>query len=408
MILERDSAQQILKKLTQVQPYPVVVTNIDGIVLAATDDKKIGMPSEKACSFLRRSSLYAANERKQEEQDIRSICLCQRIVGTVEVQYPVLEPINMDMVQSIAELSATCKYSVSKEKPVSALDNALFQLIGVHPVNNDHIKEVLEELGMDMTIPRTTVYLQVSQENILERSDLKRENRNLIVDHRQYMDSARRFFNQIAQWFQSKHDYVLLDELEQSAVLLISNCFPSIEANEMYLLERCKWLVDLAKNDYRLQLHAVVGITCREYCDYERQYEQLILRMESGRLLYPERNVFLGNSIVLGNMITHSSEKVTKNIVSYVFGRLFESKMRDVLLETLQSYYACNMNMTNTARMLYIHRNTLQHRLNLIEELTGFSVHSADGLLTLRLAMLCHGSLIARYGNAEYISIPNK
>lgn len=49
------------------------------------------------------------------------------------------------------------------------------------------------------------------------------------------------------------------------------------------------------------------------------------------------------------------------------------------------------------------HRNTLQQRFNKIEKLTGFSVHNADGLLTLRLALLCYNYLQAGGGDLPYV-----
>ena len=111
----------------------------------------------------------------------------------------------------------------------------------------------------------------------------------------------------------------------------------------------------------------------------------------------------MGNSIVLGNYITHSSRKVLQNIVSYVYGRLLASKMSETLLETLQTFFECDLNITLTAQKLYTHRNTLQQRFNKIEKLTGFSVHSADGLLTLRLALLCYNYLQAGGGDHPYL-----
>ncbi len=77
--------------------------------------------------------------------------------------------------------------------------------------------------------------------------------------------------------------------------------------------------------------------------------------------------------------------------------------MSETLLETLQTFFECDLNITLTAQKLYTHRNTLQQRFNKIEKLTGFSVHSADGLLTLRLALLCYNYLQAGGGDLHPI-----
>lgn len=404
MFLNSNTTACILKKLEPLLPYPINIMNYEGMVVNSSVPQNIGEFNVAASNYIKQ--LHSGGQLPVENFDgIKSMCgitVRQRVVGAIELEN--LRPSDsayLSLSKTIAELmlEQECMLDEQSENSSSVKD-VLSILVGVHPVDTIQLTEDLQRFGVDLAIPRTTLFIQLSKLDVLE---LPRGNRKLVLDEKQYLYSAKKFLNQLPGFFYNKQDFILSDVSEQNAVILSVNRKDKPEVNALYLFELCTRLMEIAKKEYCLALHAVVGIQCYQLSDYERQYEQLILRLSSGRLLFPERNVFIGNSIVLGNMITHSPKKVLQNIVSYVYGPLLGSKMSDILLETLQTYFECDLNITMTSQKLYTHRNTLQQRFNKIEKLTGFSVHNADGLLTLRLALLCYNYLQAGGGDLPYV-----
>ena len=404
MFLNSNTTACILKKLEPLLPYPINIMNYEGMVVNSSAPQKIGEFNVAASNYIKQ--LHSGGQLPVENFDgIKSMCgitVRQRIVGAIELEN--LRPSDsayLALSKTIAELMLEQECMLDEQSAnSSSVKDVLSILVGVHPVDTIQLTEDLQRFGVDLAIPRTTLFIQLSKLDVLE---LPRGNRKLVLDEKQYLYSAKKFLNQLPGFFYNKQDFILSDVSEQNAVILSVNRKEKPEVNALYLFELCTRLMEIAKKEYCLALHAVVGIQCYQLSDYERQYEQLILRLSSGRLLFPERNVFIGNSIVLGNMITHSPKKVLQNIVSYVYGQLLGSKMSDILLETLQTYFECDLNITMTSQKLYTHRNTLQQRFNKIEKLTGFSVHNADGLLTLRLALLCYNDLQAGGGDLPYV-----
>ena len=404
MFLNSNTTACILKKLEPILPYPINIMNYEGMVVNSSAPQKIGEFNVAASNYIKQ--LHSGGQLPVENFDgIKSMCgitVRQRIVGAIELEN--LRPSDsayLALSKTIAELMLEQECMLDEQSAnSSSVKDVLSILVGVHPVDTVQLTEDLQRFGVDLAIPRTTLFIQLSKFDVLE---LPRGNRKLVLDEKQYLYSVKKFLNQLPGCFYNKQDFILSDVSEQNAVILSVNRKEKPEVNALYLFELCTRLMEIAKKEYCLALHAVVGIQCYQLSDYERQYEQLILRLSSGRLLFPERNVFIGNSIVLGNMITHSPKKVLQNIVSYVYGQLLGSKMSDILLETLQTYFECDLNITMTSQKLYTHRNTLQQRFNKIEKLTGFSVHNADGLLTLRLALLCYNYLQAGGGDLPYV-----
>lgn len=395
MLLDRDTAMCILKKLESVQPFPVHIMDREGIVIAFSVPQRIGQLNSAAGQYLQRSCFSGRIPAAGEDavpSSIACMTVRHRIAGAIELEgLPASDSACLNLAKTVAELMLEREERNSKQKESgSSLGDTLSVLVGVHPQDPGQLIKELQHLGVDLSIPRTSLLLQLSKTDTI---DLPSGPRRLVLDQKQHLYSVERFLSQLPNYFYQKQDLILTDISEQNAIILSVNRKKDPETNAMYLLDLCRSLVEAAKKDYCLVLHAVIGIQCRDLPDYERQYEQLILRLSSGKLLYPERNVFWGNSIVLGNYISHSSRKTLQNIVSFVYGRLLASRMDQILLETLKTYFECDLNLTMTAQKLYTHRNTLQHRFKKIEELTGFSVHTTDGLLTLRLAFLCYSKL---------------
>ena len=154
----------------------------------------------------------------------------------------------------------------------------------------------------------------------------------------------------------------------------------------------------MAEMDGCIKMEAVIGMRCTKLSDYERQHELLLNRLHSGRMLLPRDNIYWGHSIILGSLIFHLSQS-NKERLSSVLDNLCSSAQGDVLLETLNTFFECNMNHNQTAKSLFIHRNSLQYRLKKIEELTNTQLTDIDSLLSLRVALLCRSSLLA--GNED-------
>jgi len=68
----------------------------------------------------------------------------------------------------------------------------------------------------------------------------------------------------------------------------------------------------------------------------------------------------------------------------------YDKKYGRELIKTLKYYFDYNMNMKDTADSLFIHVETLRYRLNKIEQLTGYTLDTSDGLLILQLTIKLH------------------
>ncbi len=64
-----------------------------------------------------------------------------------------------------------------------------------------------------------------------------------------------------------------------------------------------------------------------------------------------------------------------------------DNRSNQALLETLEGFFRCNGNLSETARVMHLHRNSLLYRLSRIEELLGHSLEDAELRLSLQIAL---------------------
>ena len=389
MLIDKAVASKLKHVLETVQPYPVVIYDRKGTIAAGPNGKRIG-----AChrGILRCLDGWPDQSADMPEH-VRCITFKGAAVGAVELLGLNAEDAPyLTMAEAIVELLLERDTSFSSVGTIDpALQQALTTLVGVHPSDCTSLLHELSRNGVSLSVPRTTLLIQLSR---VEKMTLKNNFREPIVDDRQFHHLMDHFFEQLPVYFSNENDFILPNPEKQSAFVLYADRSDTLDVNAIGIFNTCRELERLAARGQLLDMHAVIGTRCCTLADYERQYEQLEIRLSAGRLLRSDQHIILGPSVVLGSMVLYDSIDTRKKITAFVFGKLLASRQRDVLLDTLHTYFDCNMNATMTADRLFIHRNTLQQRLHRIADLTGYSTDTADGLLTLRLGLLQYSSLL--------------
>lgn len=405
MKINGNVAMAIVKKLDALQSYSVNVVDRDGTIVGSSESWRVGRfhPGalkrmenyEKHGDTLATPGGLTYSNNPEKINGMRCLKIRNTIVGAVELIDIKPQDLHLTVVaKAIAELMLEHELAlqdVTRKK--ASVSETLTALVGNHPAHPNQLLSDLREHGIDPDVPRTAIFIQLSKRETIQPSPSS--SRELRLDPKQIQFSVKQLLELLPYTFSFENDLILPDPLHNNALILCADRSPQPELNEMRLLDMCRHLESVALSEYSLILRAIVGSRCLRFSDYERQYEQLVNRMASGQLLYPDQNVLLGNSIVLGNFITYTSRQTRQRVVSYVYDKLLHSSQQEVLLDTLSMFFACDLNATLTAERLYIHRNTLQARLKRVEQLTGHSLDKTDGLLTLRLALLCYNSLKA-------------
>lgn len=110
--------------------------------------------------------------------------------------------------------------------------------------------------------------------------------------------------------------------------------------------------------------------------------------LEIGRIFHPERTVFSFNRLVLERFLSEINREVGIRYHHMLFNRKTQRLFNDEMLHTIDMFFTKDLNLSDTARQLYIHRNTLVYRLDKIQRQTGLDLRRFEDAITFRMLLL--------------------
>lgn len=143
-----------------------------------------------------------------------------------------------------------------------------------------------------------------------------------------------------------------------------------------------------------LNMEAMVGVRVsygtivEELKDVSRSYKEADMALEVGRVFYEERNILGYNELGIGRLIHQLPKSLCEMFLQEVFGGNVMEHFEEEELATVYTFFDNNLNISETARQLYVHRNTLVYRLEKIQKKTGLDVRKFDDALMFKIAMM--------------------
>ena len=112
------------------------------------------------------------------------------------------------------------------------------------------------------------------------------------------------------------------------------------------------------------------------------------MALEVGRVFYVEKKILAYNELGIGRLI----HQLPASLCEMFLNEVFEDGKADIFeeeeLTTVYTFFDNNLNISETARQLYVHRNTLVYRLERIEKAIGLDIRTFDDAMTFRIAVM--------------------
>lgn len=173
----------------------------------------------------------------------------------------------------------------------------------------------------------------------------------------------------------SEQDVVIVRELEKNA---------DVETLEAY----ARKITDSVNKDYNEK--AIIGISTivDNLKDLARAYKEARIALEVGKVFDIEKPIMSYENLGIGRLIYQLPTTLCEIFLGEVFKKgSLESLDRETLM-TVQSFFENNLNVSETSRKLFVHRNTLVYRLEKIRKLTGLDLREFDHAVTFKVALM--------------------
>lgn len=179
-------------------------------------------------------------------------------------------------------------------------------------------------------------------------------------------------------------DYVT--SVDEGHIILIK----ALEKNDDYeeVNEIAKAIADALGTEAMVDARVAYGTIFEELKDVSKCYKEASMALDVGRIFYVEKNVLAYNELGIGRLIHQLPISLCEMFLEEVFpGNAIEQLDKETLA-TVNAFFENNLNISETARQMYLHRNTLGYRLDKITRTTGLDVKTFDDALTFKIALM--------------------
>ena len=183
-------------------------------------------------------------------------------------------------------------------------------------------------------------------------------------------------------------DYVTA--VDENSVILIKSLAKSQTYEEVQKIATT--IVDMMNTEAMLDVRVSYGTIVDELKDLSKSYKEAKMALEVGRIFYAEKRVNAYNTLGIGRLIYQLPESLCRIFIDEIFGgKEVPDDLDEETLNTINKFFENNLNVSETSRQLFVHRNTLVYRIEKLEKSSGLDVRNFDDALTFKIALMVIG-----------------
>ena len=139
-----------------------------------------------------------------------------------------------------------------------------------------------------------------------------------------------------------------------------------------------------------LGIHCVIGVStnARHLRELADRYKEAQVAIDVGRIFESDKSIIHYENLGLGRIIYQLPTTLCEMFLNEVFKKNPIETLDEDTLETINRFFENNLNVSETSRKLYVHRNTLVYRLEKIKKITGLDLREFDHAIVFKVAMM--------------------
>mgnify|MGYP000735994388 FL=1 len=136
------------------------------------------------------------------------------------------------------------------------------------------------------------------------------------------------------------------------------------------------------------QIHIAYGTIVSDIKEVSKSYKEAKLALDVGKIFFDEKDIVAYTTLGIGRLIYQLPMPLCEMFMKEVFGGKLPESLDDETLNTINKFFDNNLNISETSRQLFLHRNTLVYRLEKIQKSTGLDIRVFDDALTFKIALM--------------------
>ena len=174
--------------------------------------------------------------------------------------------------------------------------------------------------------------------------------------------------------------------VDEKSIILVKE----VKGNESYeeLDKTADVIIDMLSTEAMSAAHVAYGTIVNDIREVSRSYKEAKMALDVGKIFYSNKNVVAYNRLGIGRLIYQLPIPLCQMFIKEIFEGKAPDDFDDETLSTINKFFENSLNVSETSRQLYIHRNTLVYRLDKIQKTTGLDLRVFDDAITFKIALM--------------------
>ncbi len=343
--------QNVINQLKETVNKSIYVLDDVGMVIACTELVHIGEDRSDVLSYFdEETSIYTA-----DGYTYCPIGSYSRPENVIIVEGTDMDSADICNVLSVSFTSIKSLYGEKYDK-VSFIKNIILDNILPSDI---YIKA--KELHFDVDAPKAVFFIRFSEKGDVIPYDILQ---NMFPD--------------------KNKDYVI--SIGETDIVLVKDVKVNCESKELEKIAHS--IADTISAEFFLRVTVGIGTVAENLKELSSSFRESQVAIEVGKVFDTKKNIINYENLGIGRLIYQLPTTLCEMFLQEVFKKgSLESLDRETLM-TIQAFFENNLNVSETSRKLFVHRNTLVYRLEKIRKLTGLDLREFEHAITFKVALM--------------------
>ncbi|MEG2870569.1 MAG: helix-turn-helix domain-containing protein [Clostridium sp.] len=174
--------------------------------------------------------------------------------------------------------------------------------------------------------------------------------------------------------------------VDEKNIILVKEVKPGETYDE--LGKTASMIVDMLNTEALTKVSVSFGTIVNELKDVSRSYKEAKMALDVGKIFYSTKNVVAYSNLGIGRLIYQLPLPLCRMFIKEIFEGKSPDDFDEETLTTINKFFENSLNVSETSRQLYIHRNTLVYRLDKLQKSTGLDLRVFGDAITFKIALM--------------------
>ncbi len=174
--------------------------------------------------------------------------------------------------------------------------------------------------------------------------------------------------------------------VDEKNIILVKEVKPAEDYED--LEKTANMVLDMLNTEAMTKVHVSFGTIVGDIKEVSRSYKEAKMALDVGKIFYSGKNVVAYSNLGIGRLIYQLPLPLCRMFIREVFENKSPDDFDEETLATINKFFENSLNVSETSRQLFVHRNTLVYRIEKLQKSMGLDLRNFDDALTFKIALM--------------------